>query len=189
MWCDFALHDFYNFFLLWNTFIIKTPKDIIFHTTMHDDDWLPNSVSIWIYCTNIKDVKRDILNHAPPTVSVHFWMKRLLYYIQSFSKQTSHSLYFKLYKILLFYSIHTSNIMSNNNSNANNNSSKYYILETMVICWYFHWAKPTTDFSFSVSQSVHKNNNHFIVSVFKSLRQAAMYWVSAFQYRLMCQTE
>ncbi len=19
---------------------------------MHDDDWLPNSVSIWIYCTN-----------------------------------------------------------------------------------------------------------------------------------------
>lgn len=27
----------------------------------------------------------------------------------------------------------------------------------------------------SVSQSVHKNNNHFIVSVFKSLRQAAMY--------------
>ncbi len=155
MWCDFALHDFYDFFLLWNTFIVKTPKDIIFHTTMHDDDWLPNSVSIWIYCTNIKDVKRDILNHAPPTVSVHFWMKRLLYYIQSFSKQTSHSLYFKLYKILLFYSIHTSNIMSNNNSNANNNSSKYYILETMVICWYFHWAKPTTDFSFqSVSQSI-----------------------------------
>ncbi len=27
--------------------------------------------------------ERDILNHAPPTVSVHFWMKRLLYYIQS----------------------------------------------------------------------------------------------------------
>ncbi len=26
---------------------------------------------------------RGILNHAPPTVSVHFWMKRLLYYIQS----------------------------------------------------------------------------------------------------------
>ncbi len=25
----------------------------------------------------------DILNHAPPTVSVHFWIKRLLYYIQS----------------------------------------------------------------------------------------------------------
>ncbi len=27
--------------------------------------------------------ERDILNHAPPTVSVDFWMKRLLYYIQS----------------------------------------------------------------------------------------------------------
>ncbi len=27
--------------------------------------------------------EHDILNHTPPTVSVHFWMKRLLYYIQS----------------------------------------------------------------------------------------------------------
>ncbi len=27
--------------------------------------------------------ERDILNHAPPTVSVHFRMKHLLYYIQS----------------------------------------------------------------------------------------------------------
>ncbi len=48
--------------------------------------------------------ERDILNHAPPTVSVDFWMKRLLYYIQSIrseKKQAMPSIFLIQYSVSL----------------------------------------------------------------------------------------
>ncbi len=48
-------------------------------------------------------LERDNLNHAPPTVSVHFWMKRLLYYIQSIrSRQNKPRPLFFSFNILFF---------------------------------------------------------------------------------------
>ncbi len=56
---------------------------IIFHPNLKR--LLPSKMLGLLWCNQFDWLghEHDILNHAPPTVSVHVWMNRLLYYIQS----------------------------------------------------------------------------------------------------------